>query len=88
MDLQFFFFRWRKSFLYSLVFGIPVVVLMIYMQIPNGEDHGSKVLEQNLIPGLSILNLLFFILCTFVQVCPYFFLGVCFLFISHLCDLM
>ncbi|KAL9867612.1 copper-transporting ATPase 2 isoform 5-T7 [Geothlypis trichas] len=59
--------QWRKSFLYSLVFGIPVVVLMIYMQIPNGEDHGSKVLEQNLIPGLSILNLLFFILCTFVQ---------------------
>ncbi|KAL9867607.1 copper-transporting ATPase 2 isoform 2-T2 [Geothlypis trichas] len=65
--IKFFFFRWRKSFLYSLVFGIPVVVLMIYMQIPNGEDHGSKVLEQNLIPGLSILNLLFFILCTFVQ---------------------
>ncbi|KAL2310916.1 hypothetical protein Nmel_002597 [Mimus melanotis] len=63
----FFFFRWRKSFLYGLVFGIPVVVLMIYMQIPNGKDHGSKVLEQNLIPGLSILNLLFFILCTFVQ---------------------
>ncbi|XP_053825790.1 copper-transporting ATPase 2 [Vidua macroura] len=59
--------QWRKSFLYSLVFGIPVVVIMIYMQIPNGEDHGSKVLEQNLIPGLSILNLLFFILCTFVQ---------------------
>ncbi|XP_063248101.1 copper-transporting ATPase 2 isoform X2 [Prinia subflava] len=59
--------QWRKSFLYSLAFGIPVVVIMIYMQIPNGEDHGSKVLEQNLIPGLSILNLLFFILCTFVQ---------------------
>ncbi|XP_039911104.1 copper-transporting ATPase 2 [Hirundo rustica] len=59
--------QWRKSFLYSLAFGIPVVVIMIYMQIPSGEDHGSKVLEQNLIPGLSILNLLFFILCTFVQ---------------------
>uniref|UniRef100_A0A8C3Y0T2 Copper-transporting ATPase 2 n=1 Tax=Catharus ustulatus TaxID=91951 RepID=A0A8C3Y0T2_CATUS len=59
--------QWRKSFLYSLVFGIPVVVIMIYMQIPSGDDHGSKVLEQNIIPGLSILNLLFFILCTFVQ---------------------
>uniref|UniRef100_A0A8C5SYE9 Copper-transporting ATPase 2 n=5 Tax=Passeriformes TaxID=9126 RepID=A0A8C5SYE9_9PASS len=59
--------QWRKSFLYSLVFGIPVVVIMIYMQIPNGEDHGTKVLEQNLIPGLSVLNLIFFILCTFVQ---------------------
>ncbi|XP_074014774.1 copper-transporting ATPase 2 isoform X2 [Numenius arquata] len=59
--------QWRKSFLCSLLFGIPVLILMIYMLIPDGEHHGSMVLEQNLIPGLSILNLLFFILCTFVQ---------------------
>ncbi|XP_062438358.1 copper-transporting ATPase 2 [Rhea pennata] len=59
--------QWRKSFLCSLVFGIPVLILMIYMLIPDGEHHGSMVLEQNLIPGLSILNLLFFVLCTFVQ---------------------
>uniref|UniRef100_A0A672TTG1 Copper-transporting ATPase 2 n=1 Tax=Strigops habroptila TaxID=2489341 RepID=A0A672TTG1_STRHB len=60
-------FRWRKSFLCSLLFGIPVLILMIYMLIPDGEHHGSMVLEQNIIPGLSILNLLFFVLCTFVQ---------------------
>ncbi|KFP52267.1 Copper-transporting ATPase 2, partial [Cathartes aura] len=59
--------QWRKSFLCSLLFGIPVLILMIYMLIPHGEHHGSTVLEQNLIPGLSILNLLFFVLCTFVQ---------------------
>ncbi|XP_063189725.1 copper-transporting ATPase 2 [Chroicocephalus ridibundus] len=59
--------QWRKSFLCSLLFGIPVLILMIYMLIPNGEHHGSMVLEKNLIPGLSILNLLFFVLCTFVQ---------------------
>ncbi|NXA48385.1 ATP7B ATPase, partial [Nothocercus julius] len=59
--------QWRKSFLCSLVFGIPVLILMIYMLIPDGEHHGSTVLEQNLIPGLSVLNLLFFVLCTFVQ---------------------
>ncbi|XP_027530226.1 copper-transporting ATPase 2 isoform X2 [Neopelma chrysocephalum] len=59
--------QWKKSFLCSLLFGIPVLIIMIYMQIPNGEHHGSMVLERNLIPGLSILNLLFFILCTFVQ---------------------
>uniref|UniRef100_A0A8C6Z4R8 Copper-transporting ATPase 2 n=1 Tax=Nothoprocta perdicaria TaxID=30464 RepID=A0A8C6Z4R8_NOTPE len=59
--------QWRKSFLCSLVFGIPVLILMIYMLIPDGEHHGSMVLEQNLIPGLSVLNLLFFVLCTFVQ---------------------
>ncbi|KFQ73460.1 Copper-transporting ATPase 2, partial [Phaethon lepturus] len=59
--------QWRKSFLCSLLFGIPVLILMIYMLIPDGEHHGSMVLEQNLIPGLSVLNLLFFVLCTFVQ---------------------
>uniref|UniRef100_A0A672TRP9 Copper-transporting ATPase 2 n=1 Tax=Strigops habroptila TaxID=2489341 RepID=A0A672TRP9_STRHB len=59
--------QWRKSFLCSLLFGIPVLILMIYMLIPDGEHHGSMVLEQNIIPGLSILNLLFFVLCTFVQ---------------------
>ncbi|XP_070789124.1 copper-transporting ATPase 2 [Pituophis catenifer annectens] len=59
--------QWKKSFLCSLVFGIPVLVLMVYMLLPIEEHHGSMVLEQNLIPGLSILNLLFFVLCTLVQ---------------------
>ncbi|XP_066467647.1 copper-transporting ATPase 2 isoform X2 [Tiliqua scincoides] len=59
--------QWKKSFLSSLVFGIPVLILMIYMLIPGDQQHESMVLEQNLIPGLSILNLLFFVLCTFVQ---------------------
>ncbi|XP_062981304.1 copper-transporting ATPase 2 isoform X2 [Elgaria multicarinata webbii] len=59
--------QWKKSFLCSLLFGVPVLILMIYMLIPAAEHHGSMVLEQNLIPGLSILNLLFFVLCTLVQ---------------------
>lgn len=61
--------RWKKSFLCSLVFGIPVMALMIYMLIPSNQPHQSMVLDRNIIPGLSILNLIFFILCTFVQVC-------------------
>jgi hypothetical protein len=60
--------RWKKSFLCSLVFGIPVMGLMIYMLIPSHEPHEAMVLDHNIIPGLSILNLVFFILCTFVQV--------------------
>ncbi|XP_069323794.1 copper-transporting ATPase 2 isoform X2 [Eulemur rufifrons] len=59
--------QWKKSFLSSLVFGIPVMGLMIYMLIPSNEPHESMVLDHNIIPGLSILNLIFFILCTFVQ---------------------
>ncbi|XP_016042966.1 copper-transporting ATPase 2 isoform X2 [Erinaceus europaeus] len=59
--------QWKKSFLCSLVFGIPVMGLMIYMLIPSDKPHEAMVLDQNIIPGLSILNLIFFILCTFVQ---------------------
>ncbi|XP_027445320.1 copper-transporting ATPase 2 isoform X3 [Zalophus californianus] len=59
--------QWKKSFLCSLVFGIPVMGLMIYMLVPSNKPHESMVLDHNIIPGLSILNLIFFILCTFVQ---------------------
>uniref|UniRef100_A0AC11E6P3 ATPase copper transporting beta n=1 Tax=Ovis aries TaxID=9940 RepID=A0AC11E6P3_SHEEP len=58
--------QWKNSFLCSLVFGIPVMGLMIYMLIPSHEPQ-SSVLDHNVVPGLSILNLIFFILCTFVQ---------------------
>lgn len=43
--------------------------LMIYMLIPSNGTHESMILDHNIIGGLSILNLIFFILCTFVQVC-------------------
>lgn len=59
--------QWKKSFLCSLVFGIPVMGLMIYMLIPSSKPHETMVLDHNIIPGLSVLNLTFFILCTFVQ---------------------
>uniref|UniRef100_A0A8I6AMH8 Copper-transporting ATPase 2 n=2 Tax=Rattus norvegicus TaxID=10116 RepID=A0A8I6AMH8_RAT len=59
--------QWKKSFLCSLVFGIPVMGLMIYMLIPSSKPHETMVLDHNIIPGLSVLNLIFFILCTFVQ---------------------
>ncbi|XP_069496210.1 copper-transporting ATPase 2 isoform X2 [Ambystoma mexicanum] len=60
--------QWKGSFLFSLLFGIPVIAFMIYMLVENGKDHESMVLEQNIIPGLSILNLIYLILCTFVQI--------------------
>ncbi|XP_078258994.1 copper-transporting ATPase 2-like isoform X2 [Rhinoraja longicauda] len=58
--------QWRKSFLFSLVFGIPVFGLMMYMIVMD-KRSGSMPPEQNVLPGLSILNLAFFILCTPVQ---------------------
>lgn len=60
--------RWKRSLLCSLVFGIPVMGLMIYMLMPSSQPE-AMVLDHNIIPGLSVLNLVFWILCTFVQVC-------------------
>ncbi|XP_067903426.1 copper-transporting ATPase 1 isoform X2 [Heterodontus francisci] len=75
--------RWRRSFLISLFFCIPVMVMMIYMIVAdhafykshqNGsttneleKHHASMFLERQLLPGLSMMNLLSFILCVPVQ---------------------
>uniref|UniRef100_A0A3Q2D1E6 P-type Cu(+) transporter n=1 Tax=Cyprinodon variegatus TaxID=28743 RepID=A0A3Q2D1E6_CYPVA len=62
--------QWKNSFLLSLVFGLPVMGLMIYMMIMDiqHKDHGGAMPEeQNILPGLSLLNLAFFLLCTPVQ---------------------
>ncbi|XP_071076292.1 copper-transporting ATPase 2-like [Desmodus rotundus] len=59
--------QWRNSFLCSLLFGVPVMGLMVYMLVTSREPHKPTVLHHNIVPGLSILNLIFFILCTFVQ---------------------
>ncbi|KAG7503964.1 copper-transporting ATPase 2 [Solea senegalensis] len=63
--------QWKSSFLFSLVFGLPAMGLMIYMMVMDSqhqEHGGSMPEEQNLLPGLSILNLAFFLLCTPVQI--------------------
>ena len=63
--------RWKSSFLLNLMFGVPVMGLMIYMMVmdsQHGEHGGAMPEEQNVLPGLSILNLAFFLLCTPVQV--------------------
>ncbi|CAJ1087759.1 copper-transporting ATPase 2 [Xyrichtys novacula] len=63
--------QWKNSFLLSLIFGLPVMGLMIYMMVMDSqhqEHGGSMPEEQNLLPGLSLLNLAFFLLCTPVQV--------------------
>ncbi|KAM3866570.1 copper-transporting ATPase 1 [Diretmus argenteus] len=75
--------QWRKSFLVSLVFCVPVMGMMIYMiivdhQINMSHHHNATVedrqhyhstmfLERQLLPGLSIMNLLSFLFCVPVQ---------------------
>ncbi|XP_053555306.1 copper-transporting ATPase 1 isoform X2 [Bombina bombina] len=76
--------RWKRSFLISLIFCIPVMGLMIYMMfmdhhppMPHHHNmsmhdmevyHPSMVLEHQLLPGLSYMNFLSFLLCVPVQV--------------------
>ncbi|XP_072294966.1 copper-transporting ATPase 1 [Eucyclogobius newberryi] len=75
--------QWRKSFFVSLFFCVPVMGMMTYMIIMDHqmnvshshnfttEDrnhyHSTMFLERQLIPGLSIMNLLSFLFCVPVQ---------------------
>ncbi|XP_019725414.1 copper-transporting ATPase 1 isoform X2 [Hippocampus comes] len=75
--------QWRKSFLVSLVFCVPVMGMMVYMIIMDhqmnashqhnatAEDrnlyHATMFLERQLLPGLSVMNLLSFLFCVPVQ---------------------
>uniref|UniRef100_A0A8C3RVK7 Copper-transporting ATPase 1 n=1 Tax=Chelydra serpentina TaxID=8475 RepID=A0A8C3RVK7_CHESE len=54
--------QWKRSFLVSLVFCIPVMALMIYMMIMD-----SHLSDRQVLPGLSVMNLLSFLLCVPVQ---------------------
>ncbi|KFQ90808.1 Copper-transporting ATPase 1, partial [Nipponia nippon] len=77
--------QWKRSFVVSLVFCIPVMGLMIYMMVMDSQLsdahahhnmsseemealHSSMVLEYQLLPGLSVMNFLSFLLCVPVQV--------------------
>ncbi|XP_017567032.1 copper-transporting ATPase 1 [Pygocentrus nattereri] len=75
--------QWKKSFLISLVFCVPVMGMMVYMMVVDhtvqvshhhnftSEDlqryHSHMFLERQLLPGLSIMNLLSFLFCVPVQ---------------------
>ncbi|XP_032879307.1 copper-transporting ATPase 2-like [Amblyraja radiata] len=59
--------QWKKSFLFSLYFGLPVLALIIYVAVMDQKPNIPMVLDKNIVPGLSIINLLFFILCTPIQ---------------------
>ncbi|XP_061540948.1 LOW QUALITY PROTEIN: copper-transporting ATPase 1 [Phycodurus eques] len=75
--------QWRKSFLVSLIFCLPVMGMMIYMIIMDHQMnvshqhnatakdlnlfHATMFLERQLLPGLSVMNLLSFLFCVPVQ---------------------
>lgn len=81
--------RWRTSFLWSLIFGVPSLVIMMYFMFASPPDDHTPVANTTgsnstttikpqmssdghyqimIVPGLSLDNLLMFILATPVQV--------------------
>lgn len=59
--------RWRDTFLLCLAFGLVTMILHARMLItPNGHNHFSH--EDLILPGLSGMNLLMFLLATPTQV--------------------
>ncbi|GAB6031761.1 ATPase Cu transporting protein 7B [Chamberlinius hualienensis] len=53
--------KWRCSFLISLIFGVPSMIIMTYFMF-SSRDHNPMI-----VPGLNLENLLLFLLATPVQ---------------------
>ena len=60
--------KWRSSFIISMVFGLPCMVIMAYYMVKMAQPGHAHSDFCCIVPGLSLENLLQFLLSTPVQV--------------------
>ena len=60
--------KWRNSFFISLIFGLPAMVVMAYFMVEMAQPDYHHADSCCIVPGLSLENLLLFLLATPVQV--------------------
>ncbi|KAI3379521.1 hypothetical protein SNEBB_010050 [Seison nebaliae] len=53
---------WKRSFLASLIFGVPALIVMIFFMVTSHHYHNVMIMD-----GLDLPNLLLFLLATPVQ---------------------
>lgn len=75
--------KWKKSFFISLIFGVPTVLSMIYFMYVMPRIYIDEDLKNHrccVVPGLSLENLILFVLSTPVQIfgAKYFYIQVIF----------
>jgi len=59
--------KWKTSFMISLIFGLPCMVIMMYYMIVMSTKNHDHSDDCCIVPGLSLENTLLFLLSTPVQ---------------------